>query len=139
MHIPRHGFVTMSVVIVMIMVGVSATLLLLIMSWNTTTSRLIERQGTQAAWYAESCAELALASLTADLSERSTASYAFDEDSCTVLPFSPTVSESFTIRAEGTSGLAYGRVEVLLSLTVDASESVTLTDIERLRVPEFTM
>ena len=127
----------MSVVVVMIMVGVSATLLLLIMSWNTTTSRLIERQGTQAAWYATACAERTLAAIGLDPSERATESFAFGNDGCTALPVSPVTSVSFLVRAEGTSGLSFGRLVVSVSMSVNASGDPSLTVLSRDRVAGF--
>ena len=127
----------MSVVIVLIMVGVSATLFVLILSWNTSTSRTIDRRGAQADWYAAACGETALAALGVDPSEESTRSFDFTDGSCTILPVSPVTSVSFTIRTEGMSGGHVGRLLVETDLALDASANATVTVLSRKRVIDF--
>lgn len=117
----------MSVVIVFFIVAVSATLFMILVSWNAETGEGIARDGVRAKWHADACAEHALHELRNVPGYAGSQSLSFDDGGCAIPPF--TASASFSLNAEGESGGAFARVLVSGLLSVNASGEVTAVQV----------
>lgn len=132
------GFVTMSVVIVLLLVGISVTLFVLMLVWAADTGEVIVLDGTRARWYADACADHALAQLRFVPGYTGSESLSFENGSCVVMAIQASASDDFPVRAEGTSGRAFGRTLVTVELSVDASgDADGLFIASRSHVPDF--
>ena len=133
-----NGFVTITTVIILVIVGFATTIGVLALLVSTTDAEIVRRDGMAAVWLADACAERTRAGL------RQGASYSWDETlalgagTCRVLSLSQTATASYEMQAVASVSGAFARVLVTFEVAADASGSVqSVTETAWERVADF--
>lgn len=113
----------MTAVIVLLIIGLSATIFVLMLSVQADDDAALRVSGERSRWMAVACAEHGLSQARFTAGYTGSESLSFGEDRCTVGPLTVISSSSYELAAEGWSGEAVSRFLVEFELSTDASGS----------------